>query len=279
MMMRVGSCLQRLGISLTIPAGPLELTRRQKVLVWDDEVEVTPENIEALSPPVAPPMHQRVPSAASMPPRPSRQRSASISNVAAPPMRRTSTDDPRPVPFARSFARVHPATTGVAVLEQMEHIDRVEAKLQRGPQRGRDVEEGIPEEADVGEAVTPRPIPGQSRIPSSPKTAPLPAPASPRSPHPLPALQELAQLEEAADHAPEEDDEDDEVDLAALSKSMPHLDETPSNLQARWTSTGDGASAPHPFDLFTPERERKTVIVERLEPVTAQPLFSWVSSF
>jgi phosphatidylinositol 4-kinase type 2 len=209
-----------------------------------------------------------------MPAPPTRQRSISIGTGQAPALRRTSTDGgrPRPVPFARNFDRVHPATTGVAVLEQMEHIDRVEAKLQRAPH-------DVPEESDVGVAVAPRPIPGALSMPSTPRSAPLPAPTSPRSPNPLPAVQELVQLEDAEEGEEDEDEDEDAGDLAALSKSMPHLDEAPASMHARWTSAGDGVGASHPFDIFTPDGERKIGIVERLEPVAAQPLFSWFSSF
>jgi phosphatidylinositol 4-kinase type 2 len=264
--------------------GPLELTRRQKYLVWDDEVEVTPENMaELMTSGPQSPLHQRVPSSASLPQvATGRRRSSSIGNgPSPPPLRRTSTEGnrPRPVPFAKSFTRVHPATTGVAVLEQMEHIDRVEAKLQRGPseRHGRqpDLEEA--EEGDIGVPVTPRPIPSSS---ISPRSAQMHAPTSPRSGPSLPVVQEeLVHLDD--DEMQEQgEDEDDEVDLAALSKSTGHLETSPSAFHARWTSAGDGVGAPHPFDMLTPDSERpKTVIVERLEPVTQQPMFSWLTSF
>lgn len=203
----------------------------------------------------------------------------------APPLRRTSTDGnrPRPVPFAKNFSRVHPSVTGVAALEQMEQIDKVEAKLARGPRRGQSQGQGgdTEEEADVGEAITPRPIPGTPgfsgvSFPASPRlTSP---PRSPQAGPSLPPVQELVKIEEDMPG----DETDEEVDLAALSKSVGHLDATSSGMHARWTSAGEGVGPHHPFDLLTPEpdlQRGKVVIVERLEPVAANPLFSRFISF
>lgn len=268
---------------MTQDEGPLELTRRQKYLVWDDEVEVTPENVDVLTSPASPhPRHVRMPSTASLPPgaQAPRRRSMSIGDSAAPPLRRTSTDGarPRPVPFAKNFSRVHPSVTGVAALEQMEQIDKVEAKLARGPQSasGSGRKADVDEEADVGEAITPRPIPGTPGFGAFPSPRIASPPRSPKAGPSLPPVQELVRLEDAP-----EEDTDDEVDLAALSKSVGHLDNS-SSMHNRWTSAGDGVGTTHPFDLLTPETERhkaRTVIVERLEPVAANPLFSKFISF
>jgi hypothetical protein len=233
------------------------------VLVWDDEVEVTPENIEELTSPTAAARpggaHQRVPSAMSLPG--GRRRSVSFGRAPAPPLHRLSTDSarPRPVPFARSRSAVHPATTGVAVLEQMEQLDAVERRLQRlGPAGPAE-----PEESDVGDAGPPRPPPAAAASPGSPR--------SPRSPR-LPPVAELVPVEDAADsgeHRDEHEDgdaDDDEVDLAALSKSTSQLEIPSSRFHARWTSAGDAPPHFQPFDMFGPTEgespKRKIAVVE-----------------
>jgi phosphatidylinositol 4-kinase type 2 len=130
--------------------GPLELTRRVKVLVWDEEIEVAddfnatdilaPMSAEAAGPsrPAAKPSGP--PSAFGS--RPPSRRTRSVSGGAAalgsfpfpPPIHRTSTDITgvaRPVPFASKVSRVNPGATGVSVLEHMEKLDKVEAGLKR----------------------------------------------------------------------------------------------------------------------------------------------------
>ncbi|KAH9895131.1 phosphatidylinositol 3 and 4-kinase-domain-containing protein [Cubamyces lactineus] len=146
--------------------GPLELTRRTKVLVWDDEIPLSEDMLPELAgdserqtshsthlPAVSP--HASI---ATMPlptPQPRRTRSQSISGFPPPPMRRVSTDMSglaRPVSFSAKFQRVHPATTGVTVLEHMERLDAVEAGLKRlGVDDGDVVGDGDEgEEVDVG---------------------------------------------------------------------------------------------------------------------------------
>ncbi|KAL0574956.1 Phosphatidylinositol 4-kinase LSB6 [Marasmius crinis-equi] len=207
--------------------GPLELTRRTKILVWDDEIEVaegpdldtpgTPGNPSPVSPKL---------SISSVPlPRPRRQSSAS--DNFPPPMRRTSTDAsgaPRPVPFAAKFQRIHPGTTGVTMLEHLERLDAVEVSLQRLT-----IEEEEAE-VDVGESSSSaRPVPSSNepRSPSAP-TSPFSPPGSPPQ---LPTVHE-------AD--PDVDDADDsssvsEEDLVALSKSTSHVEPGPSR-HTRWVS-------------------------------------------
>lgn len=187
-------------------AGPLELTRRQKVLVWDDEMEVLDETIQESADDVASPRMS-----VSSVPTPRRTRSQSSSGDFPPPMRRTSTDASgarRPVPFAAKFQRVHPGTTGVRVLEHLERLDAVEASLER---LGVD-DDG--EEVDVGESSTFHPA-QISRNPST-STSGSKVPTSPYSPpgSPLPTVHEVSS---SASSIAEED-------LVALSKSTSHVD-------------------------------------------------------
>ena len=187
--------------------GPLELTRRTKVLVWDEEMEIADDVIHDLpSAPVGPGSPQ--PSVSSVP-LPKRVRSQSTGGEFPPPMRRTSTDAtgaPRPVPFAAKFQRVHPGTTGVTVLEHLERLDAVEASLQR---LGVDDSEET-EEVDVGE------VAAQSIKPPTEATSSTGAPTSPFSPpgSPLPAVQEIPSARSSID----------EEDLVALSKSTSHVE-------------------------------------------------------
>lgn len=203
-------------------AGPLELTRRQKVLVWDDEVEVREDILQEINvaqtadanPDATPPSPRM---SVNSVPVPRRTRSQSSGGEFPPPMRRTSTDAsglPRPVPFVAKFQRIHPGTTGVTVLEHLERLDAVEASLQR-----LEVEE---EEVDVGEAIQPKPLPvsrtssdGYRDMPGA-SSGSAPNPSLPFSPpgSPLPTVLEVAS---SASSVLEED-------LAALSKSTSHVE-------------------------------------------------------
>ena len=130
--------------------GPLELTRRVKVLVWDEEIEVAedfnaadilgPASAEGAGPPRPPAKPSGPPSAFGSRPPGRRTRSASGGAAALgnfpfpPPIHRNSTDYTgvaRPVPFASKVSRVNPGATGVSVLEHMEKLDKVEAGLKR----------------------------------------------------------------------------------------------------------------------------------------------------
>jgi phosphatidylinositol 4-kinase type 2 len=180
-------------------------------------------------------------------------------------MRRVSSDGvARPVPFVQRAQRVHPATTGVTVLEHMEQIDAAERKLQElAPSPADDVREEA-EEVDVGVAVHARPV----QMPPH-SDSPIHGLVLPRS-DPLPVVQEHVRVEvmEPVEPVPEEaeddDDEMNEQDLAALSKSTSHLEISPSRLHGRWTSAEGVAHTM--FDMFgTPGDEHikpKTVIVE-----------------
>ncbi|TFK44679.1 phosphatidylinositol 3 and 4-kinase-domain-containing protein [Crucibulum laeve] len=232
--------------------GPLELTRRAKVLVWDDELEMPEEvNPEFFSDhPISP-----KPSISSVP-LPRRARSQSSSSEFPPPMRRTSTDAsgaPRPVPFAAKFQRVHPGTTGVTVLEHLERLDAVEASLQR-----LGVDDTEEEEVDVGEAASTQPIPVSKRQPESPSnvaTSPFSPPGSP-----LPTVHEVSS---SASSIAEED-------LVAMSKSTSHVEGSrPSPFERRESMPGTSLEW-----IQSAETPRRTMIVERLETVNKKPLCS-----
>ncbi|KAF5385849.1 hypothetical protein D9615_002528 [Tricholomella constricta] len=231
--------------------GPLELTRRKKALVWDDELEISEDLLEsqngnATSSPRA---------SISSVPLPQRTRSHSSSGEFPPPMRRTSTDAtgvPRPVSFATKFQRVHPGTTGVTVLEHLERLDAVEASLQR---LGVD-EAVVEEEVDVGVAIRPAKTKQGS---SSPVTSSSNLATSPFSPpgSPLPTVHEVSS---SASSVAEED-------LAVMSKSMSYVEASPS--------TGRLGSARGIEWIQTPEvAHKRTVVAERMEIINKKPLCS-----
>jgi len=229
--------------------GPLELTRRSKVLVWDDEVEIAEEDAEE-----QPHLSPRL--SISSVPLPRRTRSQSSGSDFPPPMHRMSTEAsgvPRPVPFAAKFKRVHPGTKGIDVLEHLERLDAVEASLQR-----LGVEE-FDDEVDVGESSSTKPIQvpthqSGARSPSGMATSPFSPPSSP----PLPTVPEVPSSPTSSVA--------EEEDVAMLSKSLTQV-ECHSNHQ-RWASQAvpgaewinSGESAP-----------KRKVIVERLENVTKAP--------
>ncbi|KAF7782539.1 hypothetical protein Agabi119p4_1915 [Agaricus bisporus var. burnettii] len=247
-----------------IDEGPLELTRRQKVLVWDDEVEVQEEVVHDTETDVEANLPSPRMSVNSVPII-QRPRSRSSTGDFPPPMRRTSTDAsglPRPVPFVAKFQKIHPGTTGVTVLEHLERLDAVEASLQR-----LGVDE---EEVDVGEAIQPRSLPiSQSNSGShrdmfgvAPSSAPnVTSPFSPPG-SPLPTVPEVAS---SANSILEED-------LAAMSKSTSHVEGLGRSfgherLESIATSNIDWIQPPS-------ENTKKTVIIERLETVNKKPLCS-----
>ncbi|KAI0088026.1 phosphatidylinositol 3 and 4-kinase-domain-containing protein [Irpex rosettiformis] len=238
--------------------GPLELTRRQKVLVWDDEVEVSDEETPVIlnGPAAMSPKSPRSPHP-TVPVEPRSRRSQSVTDF-PPPMRRVSTEFSgvsRPVSFSAKFSRVHPATTGVTVLEHMERLDAVEAGLKRIGVEEDDVDE---EEMDVG-TVTAKPIP---KKPEDPEAEPLVSPSA---------------LSERLPAVPEDEADDDyehgmtEEDLVTMSKSMPHL-ESPTPLHSRWTNTEERPSLEWIDAANSPRR--RLVIAERLETVDTKPLCS-----
>ncbi|TCD64160.1 phosphatidyl inositol kinase [Steccherinum ochraceum] len=251
--------------------GPLELTRRQKVLVWDDEVavadELLPDIISTRPSPVQPPPASPHASINTMPipVEPRRTRSQSASDF-PPPMRRVSTEYSRPVSFSKKFSRVHPATTGVTVLEHMERLDAVEAGLKR-----LGVEETVvddDEEVDVGESSRPK----KNLVkPEEPSSQDEPTAAT--------SLLSPSAMSERLPSVPENGDEDTrsfaEEDLVAMSKSMSHMERPPNH--GRLTSDQGRAERSNLewMHVDTTESPRKrTVIVERLETVDTKPFFS-----
>ena len=214
--------------------GPLELTRRQKVLVWDDEIEVTDEMLPdltngALPSPHRPPQSPHA-SIVTMPVQ-KHTRSHSSSDF-PPPMRRVSSENSgvsRPVPIARKFTRVHPATTGVTVLEHMERLDEVEAGLKRiGVEDEALAEDDEEEEIDVGEMASSVP----ARLSESDTDRSAIATSADRM-SPPPHSERLSVVPE--------DELDTEEDLVAMSKSLPALEISPGARHGRWPSMGGPA--------------------------------------
>jgi phosphatidylinositol 4-kinase type 2 len=218
-------------------AGPLELTRRTKALVWDDELELDEDTITKIIhdfPPSASPQ----PSISTLPlpgqPPTKRSRRRSSSSDFPPPIRRISSDytgSLRPVPFSAKFQRVHPGTTGVTVLEHLERLDAVEASLERLGI------ENVPEEEieeDVGESSSsaPRPIAGSLAMAESALIASSSAPSRGGAP-------ELTPVPEADSPAPSVlTEEHEEEDVVALSKSLSHLDTRPLSVSAQHSGLG-----------------------------------------
>ncbi|EMD37556.1 hypothetical protein CERSUDRAFT_94557 [Gelatoporia subvermispora B] len=259
--------------------GPLELTRRKKVLVWDDEVELT-EELHASSPNGAEPASPR-PAVASprasintMPlpsPQHRRARSHSSSDF-PPPMRRVSTEFSgvaRPVSFSAKYPRIHPATTGVTILEHMERLDAVEASLQR---LGVEDEVDEDEEVDVGEAVRPR-VDVAGSADGAANAPPEADPSMSRQPSGEAAGGLLAPVPEDDSMAASMTEDE----MISMSKSMSQLETSPPPLHTRWGSGSHHALREErpSLDWMQIESPRqKTAIVERLETVDAKPLCS-----
>jgi len=235
--MKVGNSAAAVPKDEYIIKGPLELTRRQKLLVWDEEVAAAEDSFESgANPPASSPR----PSISSVP-APKRARSHSGSDF-PPPIRRTSTDAsglPRPVPFAAKFQRVHPGTTGVTVLEHLERLDAVEASLQRlGP-----------EEHDLAQPSSTLHSPiTQSELNSTIDPSPYSPLTSP--------LATVVEIPSSASSVAEED-------INALSMSTPLLgrhsrDDEPSR-ELDWMNDQGG---------------KRNVIVERIELVNKRPFFA-----
>ena len=206
--------------------GPLELTRRTKALVWDDEIEITAD--EDVQDAANGPMSASQASILSVP-LPRKRRSLSAADHFPPPIRRVSTEAPRPVPFSHKFQRVHPGTTGVTVLEHLERLDAVEASLKR-----LGVEDSLleHEEIDVGEALsTEAPLllnDGMGPGETSQKETSLQF--SPVTSHE--ALPSVPEVEPSG----MSNDELDEEDLVAMSKSTSHMEVSPRYSHGRWAS-------------------------------------------
>ncbi len=209
------------------------MTRRQKALVWDDEIEVEDDTITELfnAPLTASPR----PSVRTMPlPSPIHRRSLSFGTAGGfpPPIPRRSTDATgaiRPVPFSTKLPRVHPGTSGVTILEHMERVDAVEAGLRRlGPGiDGFIEEEDETEEVDVGMA-GPSSLEPRSSTSATERAAMSPGPGA------------EADVETSPKVEPDEPDSltnsVTEEDLVALSRSTPHMQVSMSHQQ--WRSDG-----------------------------------------
>jgi len=143
---------------IDILLGPLELTRRQKVLVWDDEIEL-PDDLDPTTPVTSGPIMNMSQSISELPPRspPQRgqRRSLSAGGRAGPKRRNSLSGAIRPVPFASKYDQINPGASGVSVLEHLERLDKVEAGLQR-----LGVGESVPEE-DEPDSEVPTPQRGQ----------------------------------------------------------------------------------------------------------------------
>jgi len=245
-------------ISKLFITGPLELTRRQKVLVWDDEIEVPEDLLQETEAPTElaeagenGPPSPRI--SINSVPVPRRTRSQSSRGEFPPPMQRTSTDAsglPRPVPFAAKFQRIHPGTTGVTVLEHLERLDAVEASLQRL---------GVDEvEVDVGEAIQPKHLPLVRASSSGNRDLPdvslgsAPNSSSPFSPPSIP-LSAVPEVASSASSITEED-------LVAMSKSTSHVEGIRRSFGHERQENGD----PFHIDWIqqTGENTRRDVIVE-----------------
>ena len=286
--------------------GPLELTRRQKVLVWDDEIESThemfkteDENHQENEDPFED--HEERPSSphASINTMPLPAPTARLSFTRQRPQRvvldtsRRSAgflNFTRPVSFSTTYSKVHPGTTGVAVLEQMERLDAVEASLKKlGSGVGGDDSGNPDREVDVAESATststrnnrpPAPVSAPGRVSRSSSshthtysnddvvppmmTASFSGPFSPGEiSDGLPAVAEEAPSSNASEVCDE--------DLAQMSRSMSYMDPRPSH--SRWVSQ-DG-NRPR-LDWIIDEEEEtlkpKVVIVE----VRTFPLFPLV---
>jgi len=170
----------------------------------------------------------------------------------------------RPVSFSAKYPRVHPATTGVAILEHMERLDAVEASLKRLP-----VDDPIDEEDEVDVAdssSTPR-----ARASFSSQDATVEDASGSLVPFSPSAVSDaLPSVVEVPSSNVSVADED----LVAMSKSMSHMDTSSSTLHTRWMSHDDGRPG---LDWIVDGGESpktRTVIVERLETVNANPVFS-----
>ncbi|KAG6337087.1 hypothetical protein ID866_1998 [Astraeus odoratus] len=232
--------------------GPLELTRRTKVLIWDDEVEVVEE---AICPPDVRPLTASPRPSINTMPLPRRMRSRSHSSEFPPPVRRRSSEASRPVPFSAKFQKVHPGTTGVTVLEHLERLDAVEAGLQRLGVDEPLVEE---DEMDVGEYSISRQqtslINAEGANHALQDSQPLTPPGSPGG------LTSVAREYSLADSVTEED-------LAAMSKSTSHVEAPFSFHHTRWKGfAGPSRQQPdHNLDWMNfdeTEQRKRSVVVE-----------------
>ena len=246
--------------------GPLELTRRTKALVWNDELELDEDAISQIqhsSHGASPqPSINTLPLPGTLYPY-KRSRSQSNSSEFPPPIRRVSSEQPgsmRPVPFSAKFQRVHPGTTGVTVLEHLERLDAVEASLERLA-----VEDEIEEiEEDVGESSSSpsRPISAASMLTFSESALIASSSAPSRAGAP-----ELAPVPEADSPTPSTVIEEHEEDVVALSKSLSHLDtgRLAGNVHhGRGVSSNSAQAACRTLDWLQEESPKKRVVISEV---------------
>ncbi|CCA67572.1 related to LSB6-LAs17 Binding protein [Serendipita indica DSM 11827] len=246
--------------------GPLELTRRVNVLVWDDELEVGETfSADALAGPLSagPLPNGSSPFARGSPTRIRRIRSVSSPRIDGnfPPMSRSSSDftgATRPVPFSSKVTRVNPSATGVSVLEHMERLDKVEEGLTRlGPAEDTLYEDEEAEEAQTDQA----PLLPAEEIVQAVSAAP---PAAERQPEPSASRVSTKPTLSGLGTA------------ARTSIRMSEEAQRPSHI--RWASHGNERSG-RSMDVsrrpvLDAESGKKVVIAERVETVDAKPFFS-----
>lgn len=230
--------------------GPLELTRRQKVLIWDDEVEL-PEDLDPNTPLSGGPPGNLSQSLADLPRSPQarvpHRRSMSTGpGDFPPPMRRRSTDTgvSRPVPFASKYQQMNKGLSGVAVLEHMERLDKVEAGLKRLGMEDSVAEEDEPATTDA------------SPVPSSP-------------------AQVVAHEPEVGDMGLSASAEGFFGAPTSLSERVASPMSPGPSAHVRWAS---GLVSGRPsMDVLSEEEEdapKRIVIMERLETVDTKAVFS-----
>ena len=241
--------------------GPLELTRRTRALVWDDEIEVMEEMPRPADVGPAGPSPRPSVSTVPLP----RTRSLSQSSDFPPAVRKRSSEANRPVPFSAKFQKVHPGTTGVTVLEHLERLDAVEASLQRLGADEPLIEEED-EEVDVGESTSRGctslhiQTEGRGSVSQDPSASPQLSP--PMSPDGITSLHDDHSLAGSVT----------EEDLTAMSKSMSHA-EPPTARHLRWSSHAARSrqQLDSSLDWLTAdeaEQRKRTVIVEVSSTIT-----------
>lgn len=180
-----------------------------------------------------------------------------------PPMRRVSSEHSRPVSFSAKFSRVHPATTGVTVLEHMERLDQVEAGLKRlGLEEGDGDGDEEEEEVDVG-TMRPRQPKKQHEAASGEAAAQLVMSPS-AQPERLPVVPEHE--DGAAAVAADDANSVTEEDLVAMSKSMSHIESTSPH--GRWMSVGERADLDW-MDVDAANSPRRRVVIAEVGVIAA----------
>ena len=171
-------------------------------------------------------------------------------------MRRISSEYSRPVSFSKKFSRVHPAMTGVTVLEHMERLDAVEAGLKR-----LGVEETVvddDEEVDVGESSRPK-KPVRPTVRTEDHQSPFEDEGDMAASGLLSPSARSQRLPPVTENGNEDAQSIAEEDMVAMSKSMSHMERPPNH--PRWPS--DQGRPNLDWMQEVPESPKKrTVIVE-----------------